>query len=340
MSPRIVKPLIIAAWILLALEVLFVLMLAVSKNVGDDAAGRGMATGFAIVLGPLVLAAGALLFWGTRGGPQAAFWAGFCLVALPVAYGTVTFAGGMFDKFDRMQGRAQYGRFDDPALTRLARAIDQQDTAAMRSFMADAKPDWTARDRRDQTILGHAIVRAIDDYSGTSRVECVRILMEAGAPPAVDVIKPLATASSVSEHNLVYHLAAVHNPSALEVLELVLAAGATPNAVDEDGRPIYFSAVLSVLEILDRHGADFTLIDTRSDRLQWNALMNAVYLQSWAEALFFLQHGLSPDYTAPDGSSARTILAEVDPPGSTYYGDEDTAHAAFLAALKRLPLGR
>jgi hypothetical protein len=63
--------------------------------------------------------------------------------------------------------------------------------------------------------------------------------------------------------------------------------------------------------------------------------MNAVYMKQWAEALFFLQQGLSPDYTAPDGSSVRTILAEVDPPGSTCYGDEDTAHSAFLDALTK-----
>jgi hypothetical protein len=260
------------------------------------------------------------------------------MIVSPLAYGAFTTATGMLKKAERAVGRAQYGQFDDAKLTRLARAIDSEDTTAIRALLAASPTDWTARDRRDQTILGHAIVKALDDY-GRTDPECVRLLLEAGAPPAVDAISPGRTSASVSEHNLVYHLYGVHNARALAILEMVLAAGASPNTVDEDDRPIYYSTytVLPALEILARHGADFTLLDNRTDRPKWNALMNAVYMTQWAEALFFLQQGLSPDYTAPDGSSARTILAEVDPPGSTYYGDEDTAHAAFIAALTQLP---
>ncbi|MBC7841914.1 MAG: hypothetical protein H7099_06365 [Gemmatimonadaceae bacterium] len=59
------KPLIVIGWILLALEALLVVMLAVTKNVGNDAAGRGMASGVAIVLAPIVLVAAGLFYWGT-----------------------------------------------------------------------------------------------------------------------------------------------------------------------------------------------------------------------------------------------------------------------------------
>ena len=338
MSAPTVKPLIIVGWILFALEALFVLSLALQKNMGDDAAGRGMATGFAMLLAPIVLIAGALFLWGIRGGPKAAFWIGFCMIASPVAYRAYTFATGMLTQVDRSLASAEYGRFDDPKLTRLARAIDRDDTTAIREMLTGALPDWTARDRRDQTILGHAIVRAVTDYSGTSP-ECVRLLLEAGAPPAVDAIAPGRTSASVSEHNLVYHLYGVHNPNALAILEMVLAAGASPNVVDEDDRPIYYSTytVLPALEILARHGADFTLLDPRTDRLKYNPLMNAVSMSLWAEALFFLNHGISPDYTAPDRQSTRTILAEVDPPDSTYYGDDDATHSAFLAELEKHP---
>jgi hypothetical protein len=62
--------------------------------------------------------------------------------------------------------------------------------------------------------------------------------------------------------------------------------------------------------------------------------MNAVSMGMWDAATFFLHQGLSPDYTAPDGQSTRTMLADNDPPGTTYYGADATAHEAFLQALK------
>ncbi|MDZ7630331.1 MAG: hypothetical protein U5K74_02940 [Gemmatimonadaceae bacterium] len=78
MSPPTVKPLMIASWVVLALEVIVVVMRFVQKNMGDDAAGRGVATGFAMLLAPVVLIAGGLLLWSSFGGPKAACWVGFC----------------------------------------------------------------------------------------------------------------------------------------------------------------------------------------------------------------------------------------------------------------------
>ncbi len=338
MSPAL-KPFAIAAWVLFTLELLFVLMLAVQKNMGDDAAGRGMATGFAIVLGPIVLLAGALLLWGSRGGPAAAFWAGLCIVSAPVVYGLVSGAAGLLEKAERSLGRAQQGRFDDERLTRMARAIDAQDAAALQGLLAPGAPDWQARDRWGRTLLGHAVARALEYDAGPGRPAFVKQLLEAGAPPAANVLAKERSPASVSEHELVYHLYGVHSPPALAVLDMVLAAGASPDVLDEDGRPLYFSTYtgLAALEVLARHGADFSRLDPRSDRQNQNALMNAVQMRQWAEALFFLRQGLSPDHVAADGRSARSVLAEVDPPGSTYYGDDVAAHAAFIAELAQRP---
>ena len=72
---------IIAGWILLAIETALVLYMFVQPNVGDDAAGRGMALGFGIVLGPVLLISAALFIWGQRGGPRVAFWTGFSSTA-------------------------------------------------------------------------------------------------------------------------------------------------------------------------------------------------------------------------------------------------------------------
>jgi hypothetical protein len=326
---------VMASWSLLALEAAFVLMLALQRNMGDDAAGRGMASGFALLLAPVVLTAAALLWWGSRGGPAAAWWLGFCIVMSPVAYGSFNFSSGMLKKIDRGLWQAQQGRFADARLRDLARAIDTQDRSATQRLLAAGPVDWAARDRWGRTLLGHAVQKALADNGASNRPAFVHLLLAAGAPPAVDALAAHETSASVSEHNLVYHLYGVHNPNALAVMDRVLAAGASPEVVDEDGRPIYFSTytVLPALEILARHGANFTHLDPRSDRLQHTALMNAASMQMWAEAAFFLRHGVSPDHRAPDGQTLQSILAEVDPPGSTYLGADAQAHADFRTAL-------
>lgn len=334
-----VKPLIVLGWVLLVLEVLFVVMLFATRDMGDDAAGRGMARGFAMLLAPVVLLAGALLWWGARGGPKFALWVGLLMVFSPVLFAAVSTTRGTIKSLDRKMGLAEYGRFDDANLTALARAISDRDEPEARRLLAKGTPDWRARDRRDQTLLGHTIVKAIEDYETTAGVVFVRMLLDAGAPVAPNEISSERTQASVSEHNLVYHLYGVHNPAALAILDMVLTAGLSPNQVDEDSVPIYFSTytVLPALEILAKHGASFTALNPREDRLHENALMAAVSMHMWKEATFLLGKGLSPDYTAPDGRSARSILAEEDPPGTLYYGDDEKTHAAFIEALARIP---
>ncbi len=333
------KRLLIPAWVPLALEVAFVVMLAITQNAGDDAAGRGVATGFAIVLAPIVLLTAGLLFWGSRGGPAPALWAGLLLAFAPVIYFAVNMTGDTVSSISQAMGRAEFGKFDERRLTTLARAIEKVDVANVRSILADGPVDWSARDRRGQTILGHAIQLAADEYEDRRRVEPVRLLLAAGAPVRRDVIAAARTAASVSNNNVVYHLIAIHTKNALAVLDLLLSRGLDPNEVDEDGNPIYLTtyATLAGLEVLARHGADFSRLDTRTDRPGWNGLMLAASMTEWAEATFYLRHGLSPTYTARDGASLRTVLAEVDPPETTYYGDDIAAHATFLAELSRYP---
>lgn len=311
--------------------------LALARNMGDDAAGRGLATGWAMILAVPLLLAGGLLAWGTWGHQKAAFWVGFALVLSPVAFGAINRGGQALKGVRRAAARAEHGHFADGRLTRLARAIDRADTSEVRALLARGAPDFAARDRYGHTILGHALHRVVEDFYGNARSEPVRLLLEAGAPPRLDVLSAERTAASISAHDAVFHLFAVHSPGALAALELMLAAGADPNRPDEDGRPLYFSTYTTraALEVLARHGADFRRLDTRPDRTGWTALMSAAHLHSWPEALFFLEQGVPADHVAPDGASLATILAEEDPPDATYYGEDATAHAAFRARLVR-----
>ena len=50
MAARFMKILSIAGWTLFALDAVFVVMLFMARNVGDDAAGRGMVPGSGLFL--------------------------------------------------------------------------------------------------------------------------------------------------------------------------------------------------------------------------------------------------------------------------------------------------
>jgi len=121
----IMKIAVVVGWTLLVVEGLIIASMFVQPNMGDDAAGRGMARGFAIVLGPIMLAAAALFVWGQRGGPAAAFWGGLGVMAIPLVVIVQKNVVGTFNRLDRAQGEARYGKFSDARLTR-SRARDRE----------------------------------------------------------------------------------------------------------------------------------------------------------------------------------------------------------------------
>jgi hypothetical protein len=247
---------VITGWILLALEGLFVAVLFVSKNMGDDAAGRGMARGFAVILGPILLVAAALFIWGQRGGPRPAFWAGFGIMAIPLVFFLVTSAKKTLRGFDLAAGKALYGKFNDRRLTRLARAIEKNDTATVRSIIAEGPIDFTARSKRGRTILGRAIEHASGAYDAPEAVASVRMLLEAGGKPLPNLIEPEFSQGDLDAHLLVAYVFGGNSPNTLPLLDLVLGAGADPNMRNYEGQPLYFSSYLTLpkLEMLPSTG--------------------------------------------------------------------------------------
>ena len=100
-----------------------------------------------------------------------------------------------FNRLDRAAGNALYGKFDDARLTSLARAIEKNDTVAVRSMLAEGPVDFTARSRRGRTILGRAVEQAAS-YDGTdASLEIVRMLLAAGATPIHRLPAPRGTAA-------------------------------------------------------------------------------------------------------------------------------------------------
>lgn len=319
---RFVKALTVGGWILLGLEAAFVCILFLQRNMGDDAAGRGMATGFAIVLAPIVLLAGGLLFWGTRrGGPSVAFWTGAFIVYTPVMFGAYSFVDGTLHQIDQAMGRAQFGKFDGaPALTRMARAIDREDVPELQRLMAEGPVDFAARDRRGRTILGHAIEHALKMYDkGPHAVEQVRLLLAAGAKPIENAIAPERTSAEPEGHLLLITVIGGRSDDQRALLDLLLSAGLSPDGVDMDGRSVLFSTYIDKdeVEILMRHGVNLQVRDTRTDHPGWSVLMNAANLEDWDLAQCFLDHGVAADYVAPDGQSLLSIIEEKTSSGTS-----------------------
>ena len=292
-------------WICFALDALFVLMLFATKNMGDDAAGRGMATGFAIVLLPILFAAGGILLWGTRTGSKAGTIAGAVFTALPFILLGANFVSGMVGKVERAASLSRRGKFRDPALTQIARKISEGDTATVRTLLTGGALDFTQRDAFDHTLLGVAVDRATSMESGPAHKAMVRVLLDAGVPYAADATGPGKdwfsewACSSGDMYN--------------GMLEAALKHGADPNANERyDNHPMLFSYNMTMpkLRLLVQHGADVQRRSQRSDRMGWSALMNAVYLREWEWAQFFLDQGVAPGYTSADGSTALSILRE------------------------------
>ncbi len=92
---------LILGWVCVAAEVLFVVSLLSARNMGDDAAGRGLGTAYGAVLAPIVLLVGGTLLWGTLTGSRPKIVAGSLLSALPLFVMIFVTAKGMVRKAGR-----------------------------------------------------------------------------------------------------------------------------------------------------------------------------------------------------------------------------------------------
>lgn len=324
-------------WVCLAIELIFVVFLFITQNAGDDAAGRGMATGYAIVLLPLLLISGALLYWGQSSSSKAFQWVALLVVTFPfLIIGGLWAKNAITNAVDSMQA-AHADDFDDPRLTALARAIDGGNPKTLESLLETSGPiDWQARNQSNETLLGYAIRTPNSDADGDRYFKTLRMLLAHGAPLTGDPTypgKPL--------------LAAIFNddsPTSLTLLRTMLEAGVDPNTRDDDDLPLIhltnsWQGVKKV-ELLVEFGVDLQARNNRQDRPQWTALMNAAYMQDWDLALYFLDHGVSPDYKAPDGNTVASILADRAAGYVNYHETTPSGYVALQAALQAKASGK
>ncbi len=340
MSAPPLKAFAIAGWVFLALEGAAVARLLLTKNMGDDAAGRGLATAWGLLLAPVVLAAGGLLFWAQRSGS----YAGVVAVTLVVGFPFLLMAGqvvlGPVHAIERALKNVGRGRFEDPNLTAIATAIAKRDTSVATSLATRPGIDFTARDGKGRTILGIAVEAATDGTGNRLDVEVVRALVKAGARYTDDAIEENGRMFS----GVVYNA----GDSNVELMDILLTAGANPDDTEEyDGRPLlmHHNMTAAKARVLLAHGARLDVRDDRTDRTGWDVLMNAVYMREWELALLYLEKGASPAFRAGDGKGVRDILRELHE-GSTASDSSSQGPDAlgpgydrFMAALENRETG-
>lgn len=317
----------------LALDVLALGWLFVMRDMGNDAAGRGVATGFALVLTPVVLAAGAGLWWAERKGSTLGLAAAVLVLGAPFLFVAWNWLSESADRAQRAVYRSGLGRFADPKLTAVAQAIAARDLARVRELVGAGGLDWSARDARGQTLLGYAVERATGMEGGPVEIDMVEALVRAGAPYRDDAVREKGRLFS----SVVYD----GGDKYVKLIGLLLDAGANPNDTEEfDHRPLLLHHNMTVekARVLLAHGAELKgLRDSRPDRPQWSALMNAVYMQQWELALFYLEQGCDAGYRAPDGRTVRDVLAELRRDGMFREHEAGAAFAAFEQALAKKP---
>ena len=291
----------IAAWVVFAVDACLVIATVISPNMGDDAAGRGVALGYGMVALAFLLIGGAALFFGLRAQSRLAVGGSLTLLALPLLlfFGTdlenvVHRATGWFS--DR-----KVGRYPEPAQRDLAKAIRAGDPAEMRRILA-SHPNLNARDDAGNDLLGFAVSMAnlLDtNVSPENRIEAVRLLLEADMDPN--------QARGVYGSSTLFDLSrSLTDPAPAAIFRLFLDHGANPNAIGTDGSPLIFDTWQNldcVRAVLD-HGGQ---VDIRS-KDGTTPLLFYVGNGRWDAALLMLDRGADVHVQNESGVTLEAAL--------------------------------
>lgn len=319
----------IFGWLCFALDAAFVVALLVMSDVGSDAAGRGLGRGWGVMLLPILLAAGGLLYWGTKSRSSFGVLTGTLMVALPFILLANNKIKQLKESADYYARLAEHGQFADGNLNALVKAIDAGDTTVLKSLLDADKTNgvvlnYTQRDKAGATLLGFAVSRATEYNATPDKVASLRLLLQNGVPYAADAV-------SVNDDWGVGALMTGGDQS-IELSAIALDAGANPNArASYEKYPVILAYQVNVakLKLLVQHGADVQA----KNQLGESTLMSAIRFKKFPEALFFLEQGVDPDYASPDGRTARSELDRAVKEAANYHQPMDPGYDEFVKAF-------
>lgn len=304
-----------AGWICFGLEILVLLGLLFAKG-SSEASGDAIGRDVAGLLGVFLLAAGGLLAWGTMTGNPYGVRGGVGLACFPFAIAVLIGAPNLVPNFGSMFKDSGLGRFADPRLTAIAKALAAEDVAKERELVAAGGIDWTARDKRGYTLLGVAVKRCAEGQATAANYEGLKVLLAARAPLEQDVL------SAADGLEYLIPASSGGDPALLKIL---LEAGGDANAKNRAGVPVIFETMYrpAHFRLLLDHGADVNTVDREWMNPGQSLLMRLVREQQWAEAEYLLAKGPDLAHRADNGSTAASLLG-VAP------GEEAAAIAAKL----------
>jgi hypothetical protein len=304
------KLLIVAGWGFFALDAFLVVTAIFSRDMGDDAAGRGVAFTFGLVGLAFVLGGGAGLHFSSR----AHSWPGAIGSIIPLAVPGMLFFGtdveSYVHKIVSWVDSRREGRYSAPAQQALAKAIAAGDFETMRKILA-SQPNLNARDAAGYDLLSYAVMETHltrTDQENLRHVEGVRLLLDAGMDP--NQAKDTDGGSTFA--GLAYFLSQptpsgyVADRATTEVFRLFLEHGANPNILREQ-QPLIFSvwSNLDSLRALLDHGADINVRNEARD----TPLLFYLWNGRWDAALLLLERGADIDVTNNSGTTPEIGIA-------------------------------
>jgi hypothetical protein len=303
----------ITAWACLAIYAITAASIYIpGRNATGD---RAVGLVIPFLMAPAVIVFGAVLVFAQYRQWSAAVAIIAILLTLPILVFGRTIVGNVLYSYSSKRLQELRGQFRDPVLAEMGSAIRNSDHVKLKALFAGrSKIDWSAKDRAGFTLFGAAV--EVARRSTAESPHCLRVLVEAGAPLQDDprVLSGLIT--SLDER-----------PFRLEILELLLRAGANPNEKDIDGVPALMGVFMEAekAKVLLNAGAELASLRRNDVQYQgWDPLMYAAVRARWELALLYLARGCDPNYQAPDGKSALSIANEQE---------ESIGRTAFLSAL-------
>jgi ankyrin repeat protein len=284
---------LIFGWSLVALEGLLMLAALVSRNMGDDAAGRGVAAMFGLVGLGLIAAAAALLYFGGRAHSWIGVALGTGLLVLPLIFLLRTAATSGLQELQYRISAAKTGRFPDTRQRELAAAIQASDVERMRTILA-LRPNLTGRDPIGYDLLSFAVKRV---QTGEGGVEPVRLLLDAGMDP-----NQSRTPSGLV---LLSDLAETSNANGKEVVRLLLEHHADPNVLHSGTNrpPLDVAEDPEIIKMLVAHGANVNWRGKRS-----TPLIHSILTSHWDNAIYLIGIGADLQLQAGDGTTPASAI--------------------------------
>ncbi|MBZ5609755.1 MAG: ankyrin repeat domain-containing protein [Acidobacteriia bacterium] len=287
------KILIAIAWVLVALDGIVLLVALFARNMGDDAAGRGVGTTIGAIGLSVVAVAAAALYFSAR----AHSWVGVGLagafLALPLLFLFGTAGTSALQELHYRISAGRTGRYQDSQQRELAAAIRTGNLERMRSILAQ-KPNLAGRDPIGYDLLSYAVM-TVQQNNGS--VEAVRMLLDAGFDPN--------QSRTPADLNLVNDLAYTSDPKVKEIYRLLLEHHADPNVLHRQTQrlPLGVAEDLDLVKLLVAHGAD----------VNWSGaggtpLIHAILTSHWDIAIYLLGHGANPALADKEGTTPASAL--------------------------------